>query len=191
MTDDELDDLLGPGNNEISLEAAAIARDLARTTFGRQPKLTRRRAVVISAVAILGLAAAGPLDQFLLSIPPFQSLEDGLHRAATGVPYSYVAPDGRVADCLAFVETRGTSERTRAELEGWLAGTDWSSYGHELALTLASPHPPEASQISTIDDAVLDDLPQRAANALGISYQGPEPTVTGGATNCTYREEER
>lgn len=188
MNDHELDDLLRAADPAAGNAGRAEAIALANETFASQRRragMQRRMPALAAGVAVLALTAAGTTSAYLLSIPPFQTLEPGLTRTTHGVPVDGVTDAGTQFACLAFVEAREPSAQQREAIETMVTTTDWSGYGQRQYDAL----PQDQRQLMSsapgpLAEVVIADLRKRASAASGLPQTGDGPRITGGAISC-------
>lgn len=196
MTDPDLDDLLRQSAASPSEEARATSVELAREirdeVSGAFPLRRRRRSVgrtaIAAAAAVVALTGAGTLAAYQLSIPPFQTLDDGVERARTGIPVDYVDSAGRAVECLAFIEYRNLSTDQRAAVETASRDSGWQGYGQRVLDDLDIPVASPEEQYDALSEVVHDDLWRAAREAVpGLVYMSDSdgPVFAGTSMSCT------
>jgi hypothetical protein len=140
MKDHELDELLCLGAAPPPVAAVAAATELAdRTRAGadelrvdaRPDKRRRwwRRRLVLAAGLMAGvvvLSAGTSLTAHQLSIPPFQTVPDGVQRASVPIPLDYQRADGGSIRCQVFMEFQNLGRTQLRRIDDAVAGQDWS-----------------------------------------------------------------
>lgn len=196
MQDLELDDLLrrsAPAPPAEADEAAVLlARQMRGVATGAEalgPR-SRSRPSLIATAAVAGalaLTGAGTVTAYQLSIPPFQTLEDGVGRTVAGVPVDYRNSVGRQVRCLAFIEYRHLDAAQRNELEEVVRDGRWQGYGQRVLDRLAVPGASPEAQNAAIIEAVHDDLWGAAKSAVpSMAYMRPSdgPVYAGSSMSC-------
>lgn len=195
---DGLDDLLRHAAPSPSEQAAQTATHLAREIRDEvagavplrrrsHPKRRGRRLALGIAAAALALSGAGTLAAHQLSIPPFQTLEEGVDRAKTGVPVNYTNSLGRQVECLAFIEHRNLSASQRAAIEDAARSDVWDGYGQRVLDELDMPTADPSQQNDAIFDVVSRDLwrAARAAVPEMVHMSDSEgPVFNGSSMSC-------
>lgn len=193
MEDQELNDLLLQARPSASGDAEVIARQLAgettsghRKTAGRPRRRWRKRLIIPIGVGALALAGAGTVAAYQLSVPPFQTVPQGLERTTDGVPVKYRTDAGTRVSCQAFVEFRDVTDLQRKQVNAMITDTSWSGYGQRMYNQL--PTKLRGADHGAMGEAVLNDLEQRALEAApGTTLRANHgPTITGGAMSCSY-----
>ncbi|MTB85009.1 hypothetical protein [Nocardioides marmotae] len=119
--------------------------------------------VVASTFALTG---AGTIAAYQLSVPPFQTLEDGVERARTGIPVTYTNSLGREVECLAFIEYRKLDAEQRAAIETASNDDRWEGYGERVLTGLGMPQAAPEAQNDAISDVLGEDLWEAARQAV-------------------------
>src|SRR5690625_70274 len=202
MNDVDLDDLLRKSAPEPSASAAELAVQLAQELRGADvltPALKvrrrrRRNRVVAGAVGTLLMTAGATVAAYQLSVPPFQTLPDGVQRAHAGIPVTYTNSLGRQVECLAFIEYRNMDENQRAAIEAVAEDPRWEGYGDRVLATLNIPDASPIAQNDAISDVVHEDLRAAAREAVPeivfpqdidlTSYDAGDPFFNGSAFSC-------
>lgn len=196
MNDEELDDLLHRSAitppRGASATAVRLAREVRDECAGvvvpvRAHRRGRGRMVAGVVAAAVALSGAGTLAAHQLSVPPFQTLGEGVGRASTGVPVSYTNSWGRQVECLAFIEYRNLSSDQRAAIEDASRGDSWQGYGQRVLDSLGMPEASPEKQNHAIGDVVHQDLWKAARTAVpGIVHmQDSEgPVFAGSSMSC-------
>lgn len=192
MLDHDLDHLLqrarGP---EPTGPAVAAARDLAgdlrpspRPTARRSRRL--RLAAVGLGAAVL-LSAGTTLAAYQLSIPPFQTLPEGLERLEHPIPLDFVETDGTRRRCLVFLEFTNVSRSDLERLDRAVAERTWTAAEQrEVTGTAGAPAP-------RTEDEVLPDTARDHLYAFALTVvptlsdelpDGTRPTFAGYGASC-------
>lgn len=177
MDDADLDDLLRQSAPTPSAAAKDTAVLLARQSRGahagaappdRGRPVRRHRRWLVAGVAAgaLTLTGAGTLTAYQLSVPPFQTLERGVGRTATGIPVIYTNSLDRTVKCLAFIEYRNLNASQRAALNQVVTSARWDGYGQRALDALDLPDASPQTQNVAITGVVEQDLWQAAHTAI-------------------------
>lgn len=198
MDDLDLDELLRRSAPTPSTAASDTAVLLARQTRGVHAGATplsrvgparrpRRWLVAAVAAGALALTGAGTLSAYQLGVPPFQTLEDGVGRTATGIPVTYTNSLDRTVGCLAFIEYRNLDATQRADLERVARSAQWSGYGQRVLDALALPDASPETQNNAIREVLQQDLWQAAHSAIPsmVHMQSSDgPVFNGFSFSC-------
>jgi hypothetical protein len=191
MNDAELDGLLGRTAGPLTVRARTTARDMAvRSRFQvaeRRPRrrLSRRRLTILAAVVGGAVLTAGTsLAAYQLSIPPFQTVPQGIQRATNPVAIDFNRVDGVQLHCLVFLEFRHLSAHEYQRVDRFIATNDWSGFGQRLDShgVAARAQTPEA-ETDAVFDAMSTMLYREVSQVLpGLVLQRDEaghPTYSG------------
>lgn len=119
MKDHELDELLRHGAAPPS--ASAATGPAKRRSWLRRPVLAGG---VLAGVVVLTGAAS--LTAHQLSVPPFQTIPDGIQRLDTPIPLDYERTDGTPVRCKVFMEFEGLSRAQLQRIDHAVARQGWS-----------------------------------------------------------------
>ncbi len=170
--------------------ARQLVREVGDQARGAVPLRRRRGRRTIAAGALAGVVAlsgAGTLAAHQLSVPPFQTLEEGIERAKTPVTVEYVNSLGQTVKCLAFIEYSNLSSEQRATIESVLQDEQWEGYGQRTLDSLGIPTASPNEQNQRLFNVVTNDLWQAAHRALPeleLRSFDDVPTVTGASMSC-------
>lgn len=195
LNDQGLDDLLCLSAPAPSQAAGATAVQLAREVRDevagavpiRRPRWTRGRIALGGAAAVVALTGAGSVAAYQLSIPPFQTLEEGVERATTGVQVTYTNSLGREVECLAFIEFRNLTPEQRDAIEDASQPDEWDGYGQRVLDHLNLPNASPERQNYAIGEVVHKDLWEAAHAAVpGMVYMRDSegPVFAGSSMSC-------
>jgi hypothetical protein len=194
MLDQELDDLLDRTARPISDAANSAALDLveptkaAATDKTRVRRRVRRPAVVAGIVGGSVLLTAGAsLAAYQLSIPPFQTIPDGIQRTTVPIPVNYERADGVGARCLAFMEFRNLDPGQLERVNGYIAAKNWTGFGQDLVASSPAQTDPDR-QFDVLTQKLDTTLYRQAADVIpGLLFQSQAdetPTYAGDAISC-------
>lgn len=185
LTDDQLDRLLDATATAPRTEAEVAARELATLTRSAAdvspgPPRLRRRLVAIAAGAVL-LSGAGTVTAYELSIPPFQSLPDGISRIRPPIVAEYDGLDGQRHRCQVFPEFINLTPEQDAAARAWASSQDWAGYGDRLAAGFTATTP--GGEEAQLFDAVSRDLRSGFAEQMvpGVELEPIEAEESGRA----------
>lgn len=145
------------------------------------------RVVLGAAAAVIALTGAGSLAAYQLSIPPFQTLEDGVSRSSTGIPITYTNSLGRRVECLAFIEYKNLTFDQQDAIEVASQADGWNGYGQRTLDSLAIPDASPEQQNEAVSEELHDDLWDAARAAVpGIAYMRDSagPVFAGDSMSC-------
>lgn len=174
MSEIDLDELLRGAAPRPTLDAddtaLLLAREVRSESLGVTPLRSRHRsrlrtAVVVAAAAV-ALSAAGTISAYQLSIPPFQTLEDGVERADTAIDVDYTNSLDRKVECLAFIEYRHLDSNQQASIEEVSADDRWDGYGQRVLDQLAISNSSPEAQNEAIIRVLRKDLWEAASTAV-------------------------
>jgi hypothetical protein len=198
LVDAALDRLLAPGaepgqwTSDEALADLVIATRVevlqGTRTAVRPPK--KRWVVPWVVGGAVVLAGAGTTAAYQLSVPPFQTIEQGVERTSVGIPVDYVNYRDRQVRCEAFIEFTEVTDRQRQQINTLVSGTDWTGYGQRLVESIPAAQrvtvDQEAQALSRDIDA---DLTARTLRAVsGVAAPDPAakgPRLTGSSMSCT------
>jgi hypothetical protein len=135
----------------------------------------------------VALTGAGTVAAYQLSIPPFQTLEEGVGRATTGVPITYTNSLGREVECLAFIEYRNLTAEQRGAIEDASRANEWDGYGQRVLDDLNMPNASPERQNHALGEVVHQDLWEAAQAAVpGMVYmrESDGPVFAGSSMSC-------
>lgn len=191
----DLDDLLrrsAPAPSRAASETAVLlARQVAGEGVGaavlgrRRPR--RSWVVAAAAAGALTLVGAGTVTAYQLGVPPFMTLEDGVHRVETGIPVTYTNSLGREVECLAFIEYRNLDAEQQNAVEDVGQDERWDGYGQRVLDGLGIPSATPEAQNDAIHTVLSDDLWEAAHEAVPemVYMQDPEgPVYNGHSFSC-------
>lgn len=139
--------------------------------------------------AALALSGAGTLAAHQLSIPPFQTLEEGVERAKTGIPVTYTNSLGREVECLAFIEHRNLSADQRSAIEEASRSEVWDGYGQRVLDELDIPAASPEEQNDAVFEVLGQDLWRAARTAVPeMTYMADSqgPVFNGSSMSCAH-----
>lgn len=195
LNDDGLDDLLRRSamapSPSAGATAVALAREVRDEVAGavplRRPRRMRGRVALGAVAAVVALTGAGTIAAHQLSIPPFQTLEDGVGRATTGVPVTYTNSLGHRVECLVFIEYRNLTADQRDAVEDASQADEWDGYGQQVLDDLNMPSASPEQQNYAIGKVVHKDLWEAAQAAVpGMVYMrnSAGPVFAGSSMSC-------
>lgn len=171
--------------------AVQLAREVRDEVAGAVPIRGRRRKrgriALYATGAVLALTGAGTVSAYQLSIPPFQTLEEGVGRTSTGIPVTYVNSLGRQVQCLAFIEYRNLTGEQRDAIDEAARSHEWDGYGQRVLDDLDLSHASVQRQSDAISDVVHQDLWAAARTAVpSMVYMRDSdgPVFAGSSMSC-------
>lgn len=199
LTEDQLDRLLDStaatlpeGATEAARALVVPARDAVGPEVRRRTAGVGRRRLLAATAGVALLCGAGTTAAFQLSIPPFQTVPDGLTRVRPPIVAEFdtgVGLDGR-RRCLVFPEFYGLSPRQAAGAAAWAGRQDWSGYGDRIVAS--GPDVLPSDREDYVVEQVGRDLRSELASQIvpGVELDGAvglaqgRPTLTGYAMTC-------
>jgi len=140
---------------------------------------TRRGIALAAGACVIAAATVGAIgyQDYLLSVPPYVGLEDGMQRATTPLKVrpEYGADAGKT--CRLYAEFRGLDRQQLTAVEAILATTD----GRALSAQAVARATDQESYL----DGLLHGLAERLREAVpGLSIRGAEPLLAGYTITC-------
>lgn len=174
MSETDLDELLRSAAptppRDADATALQLAREIRNESLGVTPMRPHRRNRLRTTVAVLAaavaLSAAGTIAAHQLSIPPFQTLEDGVGRADTAIEVNYTNSLDRQVECLAFIEYRHLNSDQQNTIEEVAADDEWDGYGQRVLDQLTIPNASPEAQNEAISRVLGEDLWEAASTAI-------------------------
>lgn len=185
MDDAELDRRLramDPASTEPrSLDATidALAAHAARPRRRWLPA-----AAIVAAVGVVGVAAAATdIDEYVLSRPPFMSLDEGTARTASGLPHVPRTGQDAGEDCHLYVELADANRAQVDRFDAWWGSVDAQRFAAAVDGRMAGVS--EAAE----DAAIRAQLEQELDQAFGPSRSEAtaaldRPDLHGWAVTC-------
>lgn len=182
MDDTELDRRLRAND-----PAGAQPRTLEATidTLIAQPRRPRGRrwmplAALGTAVAVVGVAvAATDIEAYLLSRPPFMTLDVGTSRTSHGLPYSPLTGADRGEDCRLYVELGGASAAETTAVDAVWEATDPTAFASAVVARMTAET--EAAESTALQVQLLAELDPALP---GIRWAEGSPSLHGWAVTC-------
>lgn len=189
MYDDELDDLLRAAAPRPGPMADVLARDLATAVAntgraaGSRWSGTRRRR--LRRPLLLGGAAVGSLvltagmtgSQWMMSVPPFMTLEPGVQRLYEPIEFVATWENGVQRSCQLFLEFDRLDDEGVDRVAAHVRTKDWSEWRKDLSDAAADDSPGLRDRLRAELRSVVPDLtvPSESETA---------PVLTGYGTSC-------
>jgi hypothetical protein len=175
------------GEDAARALVGATRIEVARERSQRRSRARQRWTALGIAAGSLALTGAGTLAAYQLSIPPFQTIPDGVQRVSPAVPFAYDAVDGTREQCLAFLEFANLPESYLSRAEAYVRDTDWTGYGDQVS-SQAIDAPSAQAQETAVHQAVRADLRSRVEALLPQietdRYLLDGPSFYGVAVTC-------
>lgn len=194
MNDVDLDELLRSSAPVPSATAQELAIELARELETAPVAATvpgvrrrRRKQLATAAAAMLLLTAGTTVAAYQLSVPPFQTLPEGLQRAEHGIPITYTNSLGREVECLLFIETRNLDEGQRAVIEELARDPRWEGYGERVLADQGMAESPPLEQNHAVSDALTVDVEiavEKVLPEIALATDRRGPAYNGYAFSC-------
>ncbi len=173
------------------VEQTRVAADGAGSPAHSQRRLRARRPVLIGGLiaGAVAVSAAGTLTAYQLSVPPFQTVEDRLQRAATPIPLDYVrAADGATVRCSVFLEFRHLDPAALQQLQRVIRSTSWTAARQAQLLGRPADAPPPTTESEVFPRGLLGGLYSFARTAVpDLALQrdaGQRPVLNGYGASC-------
>ncbi|WP_454109865.1 hypothetical protein [Leifsonia shinshuensis] len=196
MDDQELDRRLALGDparsNPASLDVV-IDEVFAQPTTARRVRRKRVIIGVTAGVIVLGgaLAAFTDLDTYLLSVPPFETLDEGTVRTAEGLSYIPVGPTDHGEQCKIWVDFGGlTPEQTTAVNSYW-SHADPAEFAARVNARIQAFPASDATEGDAKQALLLDDFGRVVPGLTwgtpppGHPWAAGEPHLTSFSTVCS------
>lgn len=176
----------------VSLDSV-IDELVARPTTARPARRKRAIVGVTAGVIVLGgaLAAFTDLDTYLLSVPPFETLDEGTVRTAEGFPYVPVGPTDHGEQCKIWVDFGGlTPEQTTAVNRYW-SHADPAEFAARVNARIASSPASDTTEVDAKQAQLLDDFGRIVPGLTwgtappGHPWPAGEPHLTSFSTACS------
>ena len=188
MYDDELDDLLSAAAPRPRSRADALAQDLATALVhadlgGSEASRVRRRrfrkpfVIGGAAVGVLALSAGMTADSWMMSVPPFMTLEPGKQRVYEPIEFVADWGNGEQRKCQLFLEFRGLDNDEIERVAAYVRAKDWSSWTDDL-----SDAATDDSRV--LSDRFLSELRNVLPDIDAPSASGTGPVMAGYGTSC-------
>jgi hypothetical protein len=193
MDHDELDRRLAAGDPARATPTAldgVIGELVARPSVRVHPN--RRRAVVAIGTAVVlvgGLAAFTDLDSYLLSVPPFSTLEEQTVRTTDGLAYVPVGETDHGEDCAIWIDFGGITEGELVEVNRYWSGADPDVFAENVHARMGATVDDIAQSFAQKDqlledfDAILPGVAWGSAPPDRPWHDG-EPHITAFSTVC-------
>ena len=200
MDDLEVDRLLAEHRPVLSSGVRAAVDDLVTTTRSEsiavEPERRGRRGragwTVAAVGAVVLTAAFGLLSSYEINQAPFSTIPDGVQRISTPIPVDYTTTAGEPVACQAYLEFQHLSSGQLDEVESYVDGQDWTSFGQGMYDRAAARLPASSrsaqavsGELGEVLDPAFADVVTKAAPALRIrDFSSGEPTYNGYAMSC-------
>lgn len=183
MDDTELDRRL-KNLDPASLDPAAAQAIVTRSTRAPVRRRPWRLATTLGVLLVGGVAlpAATDIDEYIMSRPPFVSLDAGEFRTTAGLRYQPLGDHDTGEHCLLFVDFANVDAPQFQELDAHWSGVDPDAFAAGVASRLsASPSAIDESEAQT--SQLLEEL-QQVVPELRWG-DGPGPSIASFAVTCT------
>ncbi|WP_292651586.1 hypothetical protein [Nocardioides sp.] len=189
MYDDELDSLLRAAAPRPDPMADMLARDLATTVASsdraaesrrsrpRRKRLRRPFVLGGAAVGVLVLTASMTGSQWMMSVPPFMTLQPGVQRVYEPIEFVATWENGVQRECQLFLEFERLDDEELDRVAAHVRAKDWSAWRKDL------------SDAATDDSAGLDDRIRGELRSVVPDLTAPfesetAPVLAGYGTSC-------
>lgn len=155
-----------------------VALDAVIDELTSRPTTRRRRwwlPVIATGGALVlagGLAAATDLDAYLLSVPPFSTLDEGTVRPSAGLPYVPRGETDRGEQCTLYIDLGGLTDGEFTAVSDYWAAADPEAFAAGVESRLDVDPTTDEEEWQAIQDQILDDLDEIVP---GISWGTAAP----------------
>ena len=163
MNDQELERrlrMLDPAKPTSSL-SAVVDKIVGAPRSAPRPRARGLRIAAIAGGAIIGLGAAvafTDLDSYLLSVPPFSTMDEATVRTTDGLPYVPLSGGDRGEQCAMSVDLGGLTDDQFSAINEYWSRADPAAFAAGVAERFeASPSAAEAEGLAQRQQ-LLDDL---------------------------------
>lgn len=182
MDDTELDRRL-KNLDPASLDPAAAQAIVTRSIGAPGGRRPWRLATALGVLLAGGVAlpAATDIDEYIMSRPPFVSLDAGDVRTTTGLRYQPVGDHDTGERCLLFVEFAGVDAAQFRALDVYWSSVDPDAFASAVASRLSGS--PSSSDESDAQTSQLLEEFQQVIPELRWG-DGPGPSIAGFTATC-------
>ena len=194
MNDQELDRRLAIADPARATPAeldAVVDRLVQRPVPRRRRRGLAATATAGGALLLVGaLAAFTDLDSFLLSVPPFATLDEGTVRTTDGLPYVPVGETDRGEQCAIWVDFGGLTAEDIASVNDYWSSADPTDFAAGVNERVGSVPTTDDAESSAKLDQLLEDfgriVPGIAWGSAppGTPWAAGEPHLTSFSTVC-------
>lgn len=190
MNDSELDRRLTCGDPARSTPASldAVVDELVGRPTVRRPQQRRRRRIALIAgsavMAVGGLAAFTDLDRYLLSVPPFSTLDEGTTRTAEGLPYVPIGDTDRGEQCAIWIDFGGLTAGEFASINAYWSQADPDAFAEGVKTRLGKDLATDVTEGEAKKEQLLEDL-GRIVPGLAWGSAPPTSPWTDGQPHLT------
>ncbi|MEI7058439.1 hypothetical protein WBG06_21610 [Nocardioides sp. CCNWLW239] len=189
MDDDELEDLLRASAPRFGTVEDGLARQLVTTVVRDDPPLGTgrprpterrlRRSMIIggAAAGVLVLSAAMTGSQWMMSAPPFMTLEPEGQRVYEPIEFVATWENGEQRNCQLFLEFTRLDDDELEKIAEHVRTKDWSRWQEDLSDAATDDSP-------DLRDRLLTELRGVVPGLTGSSESETAPAVTGYGTSC-------
>jgi hypothetical protein len=191
MYADEIDDLLKASALQPGPRPDALATDLATAvvhadrraeseSLGAKRKSTRKWLIGSgAAIGVVVFTAAMTGSAWMMSVPPFMTLEPGLQRVYEPISYIATWENGEQRRCQLFLEFKGLDDDELEDVAAHIRTKNWASWREDLSDAATGADGPELRERFRIElQSVVPDL-----RAVSVS-EAAGPIITGYGTSC-------
>lgn len=191
MYADEIDGLLTASAPQPGPRADALAMDLATAVvhadrraepeaLGAKRKWARKWLVGGgAAIGVVVLTAAMTGSAWMMSVPPFMTLEPGLQRLYEPIDYVATWESGEQRRCQLFLEFKGLDDDELEDVAAYVRAKNWASWREDLSDAATGEDGPELRERFRVElQSVVPGL--RVVSAS----EAPGPIITGYGTSC-------
>lgn len=166
---------------------AALEETIDAVAARPRPRGRRRAGVALTVGAAVviagGVAASTDMQSYLLSQPPFQTLDRGTWRTNASLPVGPMDDAGGEPRCDMFLEFAGTDAEQRAALEDYWAHADPDAFAAGVVERLSKVSPARGEGGAQVDQ-LLHDLDPVVPGIVWGSSAGDVPRLHGFAVSC-------
>jgi hypothetical protein len=191
MYADEIDGLLTASAPQPGPRADALARDIATAvvhagrhadseSLGAKRKSARKWLIGGgAAIGVVAFSAAMTGSAWMMSVPPFMTIEPGLQRIYEPIDYVATWENGEQRRCQLFLEFKGLDDSELEDVAAYVRAKNWTAWREDLSDAATGADGPELRERFRVElQRVVPDL--RAVSAS----EAAGPIITGYGTSC-------
>lgn len=197
MDDHELDRRLARADPARPAPASldGMIDELISRPAPRRRRRHGRTAVVLGTAGVLvvggALAAFTDLDTYLLSIPPFSTLDEGTVRTAESLPYVPVGDTDRGEQCEIWVDFGGLTAAEVTAVNSYWSHADPAAFAAHVNARIGSAPATDAAEGDAKQAQLLDDFGRIVPGLTwgtappGHPWTAGQPHLTSFSTVCS------
>lgn len=193
MYADEIDGLLKASAPQPGPVADALATGLAtavvhadRRAGSEQPRVKRRsgRKWFVgggAAIGVVAFSAAMTGSAWMMSVPPFMTLEPGVQRIYEPISYVATWEDGAQRRCQLFLEFKGLDDNEIEDVAAYVRAKNWTSWRDDLSDAATGA---DAGDGPDLRERFRVELQSVVPDLRAVSESEAGSVITGYGTSC-------